>query len=480
MTIPTPCRILIALLALSFVSFARADFDEPVKPPRRYDLTDIDAYLSYLVRDKGYIGMSVAIARDGKIVFAKSYGKACLDPERPVTEDTAFAIGSITKQFTCACILLLADDGKLSVRDPVSKYYPNLTRAKDITLYDLMTHASGYPDYYPLDFVDRRFQKPIACDKLLDEYAGGKLDFEPGSRWSYSNTGYILLGRVVEKVSGESFGSFLEKRILKPLKMEHTWFEPGPGVKNLAQGYNAFALGPPQPAQAESAGWIFTAGALYASASDLARWDIALADGQILKPESFRLMITPRELTTGKVSGYGCGHTIQIRNGDTVLRHSGAVSGFLAANAIIPRTRSAVVVLTNAEQQSPAPVSDLLLTLLIDDQATREAPSVPKVKGASAKDAALGFLHQMQEGKLDRDQLGEEFSIFLTDERVKAAAARLKPLGEPERVEVRGVYERGGMEVSQMRFVFPDNTVLTGVLYRSTDGKIQQLLFNKD
>ncbi len=472
-------RLILSFLALNLVSGVRADVEEPVTPPKRYDLTAIDAYLTHLVREKGYVGMSVAIAREGKIVFAKGYGKSCLEPERPVAVDTPFAIGSITKQFTCACILLLAEDGKLSLQDPVGKYYPSLTRARDITLYDLMTHVSGYPDYYPLDFVDRRFHKPIDCDKLIEEYAGGKLDFEPGSRWSYSNTGYIILGRVVEKVSGESFRSFLEKRILRPAKMTHTYFEPTPNGAELAWGYNSFALGPPQRAHPESAGWISTAGAIYASASDLARWDVALAAGAILKPESFRLMSTARQLTTGKIAGYGCGQNILLRNGETVLRHGGAVSGFLASNSIIPRTRSAVVVLVNAEQPSPATLSDLLLTLVLEDQASQEAPSVPRVQGPSAKEAALTFLSQMQEGKLERDQLGEEFSVYLDDERVKAAAARLKPLGKPDKVEVRAIYERGGMEVTQVRFVFSE-TVLVGLLYRSTDGKIQQLLFSKE
>src|SRR5207253_10781520 len=130
-----------------------------------------------------------------------------------------FGIGSVTKQFTSACVLLLAEDGKLAVTDKVSKYYPKLTKADDITLYDLMAHLSGYPDYYPLDFVDRRMFKPIELDNLIDEYAIGKLDFEPRTRWSYSNTGYIILGRLIEKVTGEPYENFLQKRILKPLGM---------------------------------------------------------------------------------------------------------------------------------------------------------------------------------------------------------------------------------------------------------------------
>src|SRR5205823_4006884 len=149
-------------------------------PPKSFDLAAIDAYVAEQVKEKGYVGLSLAIVRDGKVVHAKGYGKSSLEPARDVTPETPFAIGSITKQFTCACIFLLAEEGKLSVKDPVAKYYPDLTRAKDITLYDLMTHVSGYPDYYPLDFVDRRMLKPIGRDALIKEYAGGKLDFEPG------------------------------------------------------------------------------------------------------------------------------------------------------------------------------------------------------------------------------------------------------------------------------------------------------------
>src|SRR6185312_15992668 len=148
----------------------------------------------------------------------------------------ALAVGSVTKQFTCACVLLLAQDGKLSVDDKVEKYYPELTRAGDVTLRDLMSHTSGYPDDYPLDFVDRRLRQPIPGDALLTKYAGGNLDFEPGSRWSYSNTGYILLGRVIEKASGKPFGRFLEERVLVPLGMMHSAFEPGSDWRGRTRG----------------------------------------------------------------------------------------------------------------------------------------------------------------------------------------------------------------------------------------------------
>jgi CubicO group peptidase (beta-lactamase class C family) len=474
-------RILFVLFLVlyPFAYLSGAEPAKPVEPPKSFDLTAIDVYVAGQVREKGYVGLSLAIVRDGKTVLAKGYGQSSLEPAAPVTVDTAFAVGSITKQFACACILMLAEEGKLSVSDPVAKYYPHLTRAKDITLHDLMSHVSGYPDYYPLDFVDRRMLKATPPDKVIEEYAGGKLDFEPRTRWSYSNTGYMILGRVVEKVSGEPFAKFVERRILAPLKMDHSYFDPASGVPGLARGYTSFALGRPELARLEAEGWIYTAGGLYASAADLARWDIALMEGKLLKPESYQLMIMPRRLTNGKMTEYGCGLQIAQRDGEQIVRHSGAVSGFLAYNAMVPRIRSAVVLLGNAEQMSPAPLHAQILTLLLKDQADHEGPDVPKIQGPAPKEAALDFLHQMQAGKVDRSKLGEEFSHYLTEERVQTGGVRLKELGEPVKIEVGRTSERGGMEVADIRFIFKKAT-LKGLLYRSPDGKVQQLLFNKE
>src|SRR5262245_62151756 len=165
----------------------------PAEPtlPTKFDVKAVDDYLSAQVKPTGYVGLCVVIVREGKTGLARRHGNRSLNPEAPVEPSPKFAAGSVTKQFAAACIFLLAEDGKLSVRDPVARWYPELTKAKEITLYDLMTHASGYPDYYPLDFVDRRMDTAIDPDKLLKEYAGGKLDFDPGRRWSYSNTGFV-------------------------------------------------------------------------------------------------------------------------------------------------------------------------------------------------------------------------------------------------------------------------------------------------
>ena len=444
--------------------------------PKRFDLAAIDAYVGGVVRQKGLVGLSLAIVRDGQVVMAKGYGLRSLEDRQPVEPTTTFAVGSVTKQFACAAILLLAEDGKLSVDDKVAKFFPDLTRAGEITLRQLMNHTSGYPDYYPLDFVDRRLAKPVAVDAILREYAGGKLDFEPGSRWSYSNTGYLLLGRVVEKAAGKPFGEFVRERILKPVGMEHAAVDPPRGEPSQARGYLPFTLGPAEPALPEADGWLYAAGGLWATASDVARWDVALMGGKVLNPESMKAMTTPTTLTDGRVQDYGFGLNVKRESGRLVLSHGGAISGFRATNLLIPASKSAVVVLINDEQPDPG-IAPAIVALMLKADAPEDL--IPKVVGPPHAEAARAFFEQLQSGKLDRSTLGEEFSAYLTASRVAGASARPKPLGTPTKVESLGVSERGGMEVASIRLSFP-STSLKGLLYRSPDGKVQQLLFTKE
>jgi len=234
-----------------------------------------------LLESRGLVGLSVAVVENGATALAEGFGVRSRATGQPVAADTMFAIGSITKQFTAACVLLLAEDGKLAVTDKVAKWYPALTRASDITLLDLMNHVSGYADYYPLDFVDRPMAAATPSDEVIRRFATRPLDFEPGARYSYSNTGYLILGRVVEKVSGEPFGAFLDRRILKPLGMAHTVFEPDPLGPSCARGHMSFWLGAPEIVPLEGRGWVAAAGALFSTPSDLVTWDLALVDGKV-------------------------------------------------------------------------------------------------------------------------------------------------------------------------------------------------------
>jgi CubicO group peptidase (beta-lactamase class C family) len=456
------------ILASAFISSHATGAQSSLQPPDTFDLKAIDTYVADYLRAKSLPGISIAIVKHGEPVFAKGYGKRSIEDGRPVETDTLFAIGSITKQFTCACVLMLAEQGKLSVHDKVSKYFPDLTRAHDITLLDLMNNVSGYADYYPLDFVDRRMRKETSADDLLRRYAGGKLDFEPGSRYSYSNTGFILLGRVVEKVSGEPFGEFLSQRILKPLGMDRTAYEPEISDKRLARGYTTFTLSDPEHTTPEAKGWIGAAGGIYSTPSDLAKWDLALIGGKVLKPESYELMTKPRKLNDGKFTEYGCGLGVRMQGGRQILAHNGAVSGFVAYNATVPSTRSALIVMCNQDGGYGA-VPGQLFSLLLKEP----VPNVPKIAGPPAVDMAKKMFTSYQKGRVNRDELSEEFNLYLTDEKIAGAAKRLRSYSAVRNIEMLSSSERGGMEVTTARLTFRNGTLKT-LMYRMPDGKIEQ------
>jgi CubicO group peptidase (beta-lactamase class C family) len=460
------CFVSVAVFALRCFS-VRA---EEARPPETFDRDRIDSYLAAQVREKDRVGLSVAIVKSGQVVLDKAYGQRSLQEQRPVESDTLFAIGSVTKQFTCACVLLLAQDGKLAVNDKVSKYFPKLSRAADITLLDLMNHTSGYPDYYPLDFVDRRMQKPISTDDLIQCYASGPMDFEPGTRWSYSNTGFIILGRIVEKASRRSFAQFLTSRILEPLSLKHTTLNPG--ARSVATGYTTFALSAAEQVGPEAEGWLGAAGALFSTSSDLVKWDMALIGGKVLQPKFYQLMTTARELSNGIQTGYGCGWVIGPQERRTVLRHNGAVSGFAAFNAIIPSTRSAVALLCNKDGGLGS-LPDVLVGLLLQT----ESP-VPHVAGVSAVEAVRTVFSQFQSGTVDRRQFGEEFNLYLSEEKLTQAAKRLKALGPPQNAVVIRTRERGRMEVTTTSLSF-ENKSLEVLMYRSQEGKIEQFFIDE-
>jgi len=462
---------LLAFFNLTMLAAAASASDRLPAPPATFDPAAVDAYISHVVRIREMVGLSVAIARNGAAPWTGTYGKSSLEAGTPVTTNTVFAIGSVTKQFTAACILLLAQDGKLSVQDKVAKYYPNLTRAQDITLLDLMNHVSGYPDYYPLDFVDRRMETPIAPDDLIQRYAGAKLDFEPGTKWSYSNTGYVILRRVVEKVSGLTLGDFMTRRILQPLGMDHSFFGPPAPGSGMAAGYTRYALGPQSLAKPEAQGWLDGAAGLHCTALDLVKWDMALIDGRLLNAESYALMTQPRKLPEGRVREYGCGIGVKIISHTIVLTHEGAVSGFQAWNVLVPATHSALVILSNCEEWDAVDDLKAVLANLI----MADPPWVPDVAGPDAGQAALDFLRSLQAGHIDRGQLGEEFSQFLSEEKIRGASLRLKKLRAPVRAEVQSRAERGGMEVAEVRLVCKRGT-LSALIYRTPDGKIQECL----
>jgi D-alanyl-D-alanine carboxypeptidase len=444
-------------------------------PPATFDVAAIDKYIARQMSRQGFIGLSVAIVKDGAIVLDKGYGRSQIEPDAPMRSDTALSIGSISKQFISTLILLLANEKKLSLDDRVAKYYPALTRANDITLYDLMTHVSGYRDYFPLDFIDQEMKQPAIQDDVIARYGKRPLDFEPRTRFSYSSTGYKILARVIEKVTGKPLGTVLSERILRPVGMSHSSYMPTADAPGVARGYTSFALGPPEPAEFEGKDWGFGAGGIFAPAGDIARWDIALMSGKVLGPEDYKTLTTARRLADGRVTTYGCGiGTTVTKSGERLLRHSGQSPGFVAYSVLLPRTRSAVVALSNRDDAPPWDLVNDLVALISEEH--RAVP--PKIAGPSAREVAKHIFAQLQSGHVDRDGLGDDFNTFLADAKLRAASERLRALGEPSAVDVEDTQERGGMEETTVRFTFPTRAV-EATMFRSVDGKVQQFLIEK-
>jgi len=435
----------------------------------------LDSIIRRAIVEKHIVGLSVGVMHNGKVVLAKGYGVRDLTSKDPVTPQTMFAIGSVTKQFTCSALLMLAEQKRLSLNDPVATYFPNLTRAKDITLLDLGGHLSGYHDYYPLDFVDREMQKAATADEIINQYATRPLDFSPRSRYSYSNTGFLILGRVIEKVSGEPYGAFIAKRIFTPLKLTRTAYEPASTTTaaNMARGYTSFALADPIPAEPEARGWAGSAGGIWSTASDLLTWDTSLLDHTLISPSSFAVLSTPQRLTDGRSSGYGCGEGVNDRGSAVVLSHGGAVSGFVAQNTLIPANRSAVVLLSNTDFSPIGALNQELVAKVMP-----RGLDVPVVAGLSALDAAKKFLTELEKGHVDRATLGEDFNLYLTPAKIAAGQKMLNAMGPISKIRIANTVERGGMEVAVVQFEV-GGTTSQGLMYRTPDGKVQEFLFSR-
>src|SRR5580658_6843866 len=175
----------------------------------------IDAIAAKALTDSGSPSVSIAVVQGGKIVYEKAYGRARLEPATDAKSEMRYSIGSVSKQFLAGAILLLVQDGKVSLDDRVSRYLPNLTRAREVTIRQLLSHTSGYQDYYPQDYVPPFMQQPVTAESILKQWATKPLDFDPGTRWQYSNTNYVVAGRIVEVITGGPFFAFLAKRILQ-------------------------------------------------------------------------------------------------------------------------------------------------------------------------------------------------------------------------------------------------------------------------
>ncbi|HEX7942697.1 MAG TPA: serine hydrolase domain-containing protein, partial [Gemmatimonadaceae bacterium] len=306
----------------------------------------VDSIATAVLASTGVPSASVAVVRHGQVAYANAYGKANLGQGTAATPAMRYGIGSVSKQFTAAAILLLVEQGKVSLDDPVAKYVPGLTRGDEVTVRELLSHTSGYQDFWPQDYLMTPMRQNVTPRQIADRWGKQPLDFAPGTRWQYSNTNYTLAGMVIEKASGMPFWRFVQMRILDPLRLTSAKdFDGNPRAAD-ATGYIRYALGPLHPAPDAGSGWMWAAGELAMTAADLARWDSTMIHHGLLRPSSWHEMEREVRLANGAGTGYGLGVDVSMAGGHFLVEHSGEVSGFVSENMVFPDDSVAVVVLT--------------------------------------------------------------------------------------------------------------------------------------
>jgi D-alanyl-D-alanine carboxypeptidase len=433
----------------------------------------IDMAAAEVLTATGVPSASVAVVQGGKIAYVKAYGMARLEPPMPAEPGMLYSIGSISKQFTAALVLMLVQDGKVKLDDPVGKYLPELTRANEVTVRQVLSMTSGYQDYWPEDYVMTSMMKPTTPQQILDVWAKKPLDFEPGTQWQYSNTNYVIAGRIAEIVGGKLLIEQLQERIFKPLKMTGVLNSDASRLPpNDPTGYYQHALGPLRPAPLEGQGWMFAAGELAMPASDLALWNISLMDRTLLKNASYETMFTEVKLKDGKGTGYGLGVQVGDRNGRRFIEHSGEVSGFVSENIVFPNDKAAVTVLTNEDASGAASaLSRKIAPLVLGGSTWTNVESA----SAAAEKRALDIFTGLQEGNLDRSQLTAFCDAYFTTEAVDDFAASLGPLGVPSSFKQVLEEKRGGLTFRVFQVSFPGQQVRVTV-YEEPDGKLEQYL----
>src|SRR5207249_192763 len=277
---------------------------------------EVDRVVRAVLASTGAPSASIAVVKDGRIAYVRAYGDAALQPRNPARPAMRYAIGSISKQFTAAAILLLAQDHKLSLDDPVGRFLPGLTRGDEVTVRQLLSHTSGYQDFWPQDYVPPFMLQDITAQAILDRWARKPLDFEPGTQYQYSNTGYTAAGLIVEKAGGVALMRLLRERVFGPLKMTSVFnVDESRLPESDPTGYIRYGLGPLRMAPKEGKGWLFAAGELAMTAEDIARWNISVIDQSLLAQASYAEMQTEVRLKNGLGIQYGLGLGVTSRSG---------------------------------------------------------------------------------------------------------------------------------------------------------------------
>lgn len=437
--------------------------------------TKVDQYVQSEMQKQRIPGLSLAVIKDGHVILAKGYGYANVEHRVPAKDETIFQSGSVGKQFTATAVMMLVEDGKLSLDDKITKYFINAPESwGGITVRHLLTHTAGTTDY-PSDFD---FRRDYTEDELLKRAQAIPLAFQPGEKWAYSNLGYVLLGVLIQRVSGKFYGDFLQERIFRPLSMTTARIiSEADIVPNRAAGYRLVK------GELKNQNWVSPTlnttadGALYLTVHDMAKWDAALYTEKLLKKASLNQMWTPVKLKNGKSEKYGFGWSLDDVRGHRIIEHGGSWQGFKAQISRYVDERLTVVLFANLIQANQGKIAHGIAAIYNPEL----APIPPKAiedKEPEVTTRAKEILQKLTNGKLEEGLFTPEQWVEISPnlEGAREFLGRLGPLGAIELIERT---DQEGNRLHRYRLLFKDTSVFYSLVL-TKEGKIATLLLRPE
>jgi len=342
-------------------------------------------------------GVAVIVKKGDEVLFHDAAGKANIELDVPLTEHHVFRIGSITKQFTAAAILMLHEQGKLSIHDNIHKYVPDFpTDGNEVKLVHLLSHTSGINNYTNNhETFTKRIQESVTTDEMLELFAKEPMLFKTGEQFGYSNTGYVLLGKVIEKVSNQSYGNYIKDNIFNKLDMKNSFHGGRQIVPNRAAGYSKMGAQDINAALIDMS-WPHAAGALLSTVEDLAKWNDALSSGKLISKENYKLMTTDFILNDGSASAYGLGLGTSEIGGFKSVGHSGGIPGFSTDSIYVPEKDLFVATFANSDAISPSMILNLMTATALDI----EVPAFKEVDYDEHKIDSLLGKYKLDDGSI--------------------------------------------------------------------------------
>jgi len=436
----------------------------------------VDNFVNSSIRQQKIPGLALAVMRDGQIIKAQGYGLSNIELNAPASPQTVFQSGSVGKQFTATGVMMLVEEGKVGLDDKITKYFPGAPETwNKITIRNLLTHTSGIKDYTDKNFDYRRDYTEEDLLKILQKLP---FDFAPGDKWSYSNSGYMLLGILIRKVTGKFYGDFLQERIFRPLGMTTTRIISEQDiVPNRAAGYR-LVKGVIKNQEWVSPSLNTTAdGSLYFTVLDLAKWDAALYTEKLIKRSSLDEIWTPVKLSDGKPYPYGFGWRVHEMNGHRLIEHGGSWQGFTTGISRYVGDKLTVVALTNLDSRHARPEEIIHGVAGLYVPALTPPPPAKPIEDKEPQVTALfrGLLRKIEEGKADAEAFTEEARKKWFPDRIKEYQEVLEDFGPAKTVDLLERKEEAGLRSYVYRLTFEDGRVVKLNLKLTKNNKIAAL-----